>query len=128
MSKPKEKRISEWLEELPEPIRTKALDNFKEQNCKNIKVSSLLSAIAMGFVWSKTPEGSNYWNSFKPGNTYNKIELDLLSEDFILLFEMYIDNSIYEWVRNNKSAQKVYTFDKKKGWILRDLINYKYHS
>ena len=62
------KTIKEWLEELPEPYRTQAINNTSEQNSLKLK-SSLSDAIYSAFAWSKTPEGLQYWLDFK--NTLN---------------------------------------------------------
>lgn len=58
----------EWLEELPEPIKTKALNNLKRQNKKSLSrklgdypVDSLKSALKGAFRWSDSPEGLHFW-------------------------------------------------------------------
>ena len=56
------KSVKEWLEELPEEIRDKAISNTKaallEENAKD---DSLKGAIAGAFIWGETPEGHKYW-------------------------------------------------------------------
>ena len=53
------KTIREFLEELPEPYRSQALEN-----CKNgdLASHSLSRAIEDAFVWKNTPQGDRYWN------------------------------------------------------------------
>lgn len=55
------KTIREWLEELPEPYRTQALENFDIEGIDNILVSTLADAINKGFIWFTTPQGEPYW-------------------------------------------------------------------
>ena len=55
------KKISEWLKELPPPIREKAQANFKNQKAANIKVSELSYAIFQAFNWRYTPQKWKYW-------------------------------------------------------------------
>ena len=58
-----EKTIKEWLETLPEPYRSEALENMYEKN-KNEITDSLHSAIFRAFNWSgeSIKKGtSDYW-------------------------------------------------------------------
>lgn len=55
------KKISEWLEELPEPHRTKALDNFMRGGVEDLEEISLLQTLLGAFMWSSSPEGLDYW-------------------------------------------------------------------
>jgi hypothetical protein len=52
------KTTREWLEELPEPYRTQALENCKwlNENC-----NSLDSAICGAFPWDETSQSDIYW-------------------------------------------------------------------
>lgn len=57
--------ITEWLEQLPEPARTQALNNTEVcpyPGNENKELPSLFLAISMGFIWHQTPEGINYWS------------------------------------------------------------------
>jgi len=62
--KTEEKTIAEWFEELPEPYKTKALDNVMSQNSVTLVSSdtSLSDALVGAFDWSITPEGFYFWN------------------------------------------------------------------
>lgn len=53
------KTIEQWLNELPEPYRSQALENVDEQQKKMMCVN-ILSAIDI-FIWSKTKQGHKYW-------------------------------------------------------------------
>jgi len=54
------KSIKEWLEELPEEHRQKAIKNTNP-NCFHIKQDSLSWALAAAFAWDISPEGHGYW-------------------------------------------------------------------
>jgi len=56
------KTIAEWFLELPEGVKQKALSNLN-QEVKDIKVTSLRTALARGFSWKDAPEGLLYWES-----------------------------------------------------------------
>lgn len=53
------KTIKQWLEELPEPYRTQALENLKSD-----KYDSIEKALLNAFDWWNSPEGWNYWSEF----------------------------------------------------------------
>lgn len=55
--------ITQWLEKLPEPLRTQALNNtefYPYPGAQNKPVETLAHALS-GFIWRHTPEGLNYW-------------------------------------------------------------------
>lgn len=54
------KTIKEWLEELPEPYRTQALENVSEYSLSQ-KDESLSEALKGAFTWIFTPQGHYYW-------------------------------------------------------------------
>lgn len=56
------KTVKEWLEELPEPYRSQALKNTKEELLKIEEVSAD-QAVFGAFRWDKTPQGFQYWDS-----------------------------------------------------------------
>ena len=56
------KTIEEWFLELPEGVKQKALSNLN-QEVKDLKVTSLRTALARGFSWNDAPEGLLYWES-----------------------------------------------------------------
>ena len=56
------KTIAEWFLELPEGVKQKALSNLN-QEVKDLKVTSLRTALARGFSWNDAPEGLLYWES-----------------------------------------------------------------
>lgn len=55
------KTVKEWLEELPEPYRNKALHNMKHPN--KCIVTNIKDAIMGAFVWSESKEGHDYWDN-----------------------------------------------------------------
>lgn len=60
------KTVKQWLEELPEPIRTQAFENNRLQDrvySLEVKVPSLSSAILLAFKWHGTDEGHHYWDN-----------------------------------------------------------------
>jgi hypothetical protein len=52
------KSISEWLDQLPEPYRTKALDNMEWDD---YSADDMVDALQGAFLWENTPEGHKYW-------------------------------------------------------------------
>lgn len=61
------KTIKEWLEELPEPHRSRALNNADKRDF-NVEYNSMRKTILGSFVWSKSPEGLDYWREISQGN------------------------------------------------------------
>lgn len=59
------KTIREWLEELPEPYRTQALENVNEHDPKIIdelpSEQTAKKALSGAFVWMFTEQGERYW-------------------------------------------------------------------
>jgi hypothetical protein len=55
------KTIREWIEELNEPERSRALANL-DDNMEKELVGGLPKAIKCGFGWKNTPEGYDYWS------------------------------------------------------------------
>lgn len=56
------KSIGWWLNRLPEPYRTEALDNAESSKIPEIK-KSISAAIIGAFIWAKTQQGRDYWNN-----------------------------------------------------------------
>jgi len=54
------KTVRDWLNELPEPIRTRALMNENGEYTNRI-VYSLKEALEIAFYWIETEEGECYW-------------------------------------------------------------------
>lgn len=59
------KHFRYWLEQLPEPYRTQALDNINPRHPEKgevCKVQSMQAAITVGLKsWQATPQGFDYW-------------------------------------------------------------------
>ena len=56
------KPILEWYQELPEPIRSQAIENYDHDFASRVNgmASSYRQAISSGFSW-KTKQGVYYW-------------------------------------------------------------------
>lgn len=55
-----------WLDQLPEPYRSKALNNFnpeffKRETQGDNHVKSLANAVEVAFAWANCPEEHRYW-------------------------------------------------------------------
>jgi hypothetical protein len=55
-----EKTIKEWLEQLPDGYRERALENA-EYNLLELHRKTMATSIAAGFAWDDTPEGHSFW-------------------------------------------------------------------
>ncbi len=55
-----EKTIKEWLEELPDGYRERAIVNT-EEGMLDASRSTLLDAIYGAFIWEDSPEGHWFW-------------------------------------------------------------------
>ena len=71
------KTAIEWYQDLPEPYRTEAIENFKDDdlrfcNCDlKTEFSNLKAALIIGFEWTESPQGLDYWDK-----VYNTMLLD----------------------------------------------------
>lgn len=54
------KTYYDWLSELPEPYRVKALSNTKIDKLKS-PCANLQNAVGSSFIWKHSPEGTKYW-------------------------------------------------------------------
>lgn len=64
------KTIKQWLNELPEPYRSQALENTLNQSGeKRLKINqpSIKDALSAGFIWKDSPkeQGHDYWEKFR---------------------------------------------------------------
>ncbi len=59
------KTIREHLNDLPEPYRTEALANNKNQSSwDKVKEDDISEALLGAFNWLDTPQGYDYWSNF----------------------------------------------------------------
>jgi predicted Rossmann fold nucleotide-binding protein DprA/Smf involved in DNA uptake len=65
------KTIKEWLMDLPEPVRSRALKYGQELHWVN--QNSLQSALGTAFTWHETEESGEYWVNVCNGD-YDKAE------------------------------------------------------
>jgi len=90
--KEKIKPIEDWLKELPEPYRSKALYTRIEYPLSDRLTKSLAEALVFGFNWKSTDEGHDYWD--KVDNTILRGD-NLISDIEPEESEKY-DESIYD--------------------------------
>ena len=71
------KTAIEWYQDLPEPYRTEAIENFKDDDARfkwcdlKTEFSSMKEVLADGFDWAASPQGLDYWDK-----VYNTMLLD----------------------------------------------------
>lgn len=104
------KKISEWLKELPSPIREKAQANFRNQKGTDEKVSELSYAI-FAFNWSNTPQKWKYWSKI-----YDEYKIES--------FDNYDEANIDELVDHSEQISKRLSkynliWNDKHGWCLK---------
>ena len=61
--KPEGKTIRQWLEEIPEPYRTQAIENAHDCSLGYITETSRDGLFA-AFTWQGSPQGHDYWIDF----------------------------------------------------------------
>ena len=57
------KTIRQWLEELPDPYRTQALENIRVKEVLDLPELSFSVALRSAFTWDATPQGYDYWSA-----------------------------------------------------------------
>ena len=72
-----QKTNREWLNDLPEPIRGRAICNLKHHMdpSMDFKVVDLSKALRGSFVWAETPEGHGYWRAVHDGKPQNYLNI-----------------------------------------------------
>ena len=63
LPKPAPTTIAGWLNTLPEPYRTQALENMDEDG-GDCEADNAVQAVNRAFWWGSSPEGYDYWNNF----------------------------------------------------------------
>lgn len=56
------KMISKWFEELPEPYKTQALENWDRIEQPDTNCPHMSNALGMAFFWDETPQDHEYWH------------------------------------------------------------------
>lgn len=56
------KTAKEWFEQLPEPIRTQAINNLDADSSKK-EFEQFHVAVGHAFNWELTEQGTDYWNN-----------------------------------------------------------------
>lgn len=67
------KTVRQWLEQIEEPYRTKALTNMHKCNGNHVadlQQSTISDALMCAFSWENSNEGFIYWNNLIK---YNKL-------------------------------------------------------
>ncbi len=54
------KTMLEWLNELPEPYKTKAINNTHKR-LQQMQILNMKHAIGSAFMWANTDERYDYW-------------------------------------------------------------------
>jgi hypothetical protein len=85
------KTIKQWLTELPEPHRTRALDNYDERGDEYTIYVALETVVCAAFSWHDTPEGVDYWDEISQGN-YDAEPTKTMNETNLLLALKYVVN------------------------------------
>lgn len=68
------KTIYEWIQELPEPHRSRAMKyEEKDWGCQK---KSIKDAILCAFVWDKADEGHYYWELVLEGKYDEALKLE----------------------------------------------------
>lgn len=104
------KTVRDWLNELPEPIRTRAVRNENGEYTNRI-VYSLKEALQIAFYWIETEEGESYWLMGSYGNYSEACALlgeTLQTEHTEPEQEELITDSLLESVKH-KIAQEEYS-------------------
>ncbi len=55
------KPILTWFEDLPEPYRSQAIENYNSEYLGKSACDNLHQALYWGFNWSGTEQGGWYW-------------------------------------------------------------------
>lgn len=56
--------ILEFLWKMPQPYQDQAIKNGKDNLYKDFVGKTIKDALMSAFVWSDSPEGSQYWKDF----------------------------------------------------------------
>ena len=57
------KTIEEWLDQLPEPYRSQAINSSIKETL-NLRCDTARAALSGAFVWADSKEGRHYWKEF----------------------------------------------------------------
>jgi hypothetical protein len=78
-----EKTLRQWFEMFPEPYRTQAIENtiaMSGEESLKVTAQSADDALALGFIWSGSPQGLKHWTKFCDQLDRNEIVLTEPSE------------------------------------------------
>lgn len=77
------KTVKQWLEELPEPIRTQAFENNRFQGKEDHlshEADELEDAINHSFGWDISVQGFKFWESIATGMILNLTDLTIIQK------------------------------------------------
>lgn len=88
------KPIKDWLNDLPEPYRSQALENHSIIPIRDTEkqVSKLSYAMFFAFPWDVSPQGSEYWGSFYVSICKAETEADSIKNRWY--------NRFIKWIRS----------------------------
>lgn len=112
------KTVKEWLQELPEPYRTKALKYAALEGSENLTLPSMTEALRYAFRWSQTVQGTEYWVELKRRYEYTH---EIVFEDTLSAAKERQQKE-----HGNKSIyQGIYKYSKGKGNNFYSFFVYK---
>lgn len=95
------KTVREWLEELPDGYREKALKNWE-----NSKEPDLSRAIYVAFDWEETPEGFDFWAEVHRYGSCNINKLPALPENGgTVSCDLSKHQDQYGWIKNTPESR-----------------------
>ena len=103
------KTILEWYEQLPEPIRSQAIENY--DGTKRL-VGCYSEAIGSGIYWGDTPQGYAYWDDIceraEKGEFDTPIESDLVkaAKKVVQYKDLEMDGDLYTAIHELEKALK----------------------
>jgi hypothetical protein len=77
------KTLRQWFEMFPEPYRTQAIENtiaLSGETRLEGTYKNVVDALAIGFLWSRSPQGLMHWTKFCDQLDRNEIVLTEPSE------------------------------------------------
>lgn len=93
-----QKTVREWLEELPEPYRSQAIENLVKYPLPRSKCffKKMEDALLHGFDWDLTPQGFSYWHRVKHGIIVPPPSTRQQSEALLMEYEKFKHELPYE--------------------------------
>ena len=82
----KNEQLISYLNTLPEPYKTQAIDNYDETLYKGNNIRNLNHALNWAFEWRNSPQGFKYWSDFTDSlpnivDEFDVYNLDIAGKD-----------------------------------------------